>query len=65
MVPKINSGRRAKSKEKRDSISKDLILPDEVHKDEINSGDEAALGSDDRVNNNYGSSTNIDVITNS
>ena len=64
MVPKINSG-RAKSKEKRDSIGKDLMLPDEVHEDQKNNGDEAALGSDDRVNNNYGSSTNIDVITNS
>ena len=63
MVPKINSG-RSKSKEKRDSIGKDIEAPKEVHEDD-RSGDEAAKGSDDRVNNNYGSSTNIDVITNS
>ena len=64
MVPKINSG-RSKSREKRDSISKDNAPPEEIHEDEKKTGDEAAQGSDDRVNHNYGSSTNIDVITNS
>ena len=41
MVPKINSG-RSKSREKRDSISKDNIPPEEIHEDEKKTGDEAA-----------------------